>query len=235
MGLLTNSKNNNDPVYIPEPEPSSILSLRYDMKDGVAVVDDQPVLDENSNSVPIESILVGYQDFYGVIQEYPTRWIKLLQIITTKHEKLTTKRPVVRSTFIRGDARKHFQEAYRKAHCDNVNVRESIMKATFVPKKKTTQQNQSITTKPPVFTFYAPSNDLLTKIQGLNAFLGAPEVVAKLEALLEYDEGRNLVILNGSNDNSTIHEFNKNFTSLSLAGDNFVEPSMAIKPAALGF
>jgi hypothetical protein len=233
MALISSNQHNNDLVYIPDAnDPSAIPGLRLDMKDGVAVVDDQPVLDENNNSVPIECILVGSQAFYGVLQEYPTRWLKLLLITVNNHEVLKTRRPVIRSVFIRGDGRKHYLDSYRKATCDNVNITESLLKITFVPKKKQTQTNQSITTKPPAFTFIQPTGEMLKKIKQIHGFLDTPEVIERLEALLCSDEGRNVVLLTGSNDSNTIREFDKNFNQFALSGGESLNSTLALNPAA---
>jgi hypothetical protein len=233
MALISNTKHNSDLVYIPDAnDPSAIPTLRLDMKDGVAIVDDQAILDENNNSVPIECMLIGSQTFYGVLQEYPTRWLKLLIITTTNHEVLKTKRPIIRSVYIRGDGRKNYLDSYRKATCDNVNIAESIMKITFVPRKKQTQTNQTITTKPPAFNFTQPSADMLNKIKQINGFLSTPDVIERLEKLLISDEGRNLVVLTGSNDSQTIREFDKSFNQYTLSGGESLNTTLALNPAA---
>ena len=233
MALISNTKHNDDLVYIPDAkDPSAIPSLRLDMKDGVAIVDDQAVLDENNNSVPIECVLVGTQTFYGILQEYPTRWLKLLVITTTNHEVLKTKRPIIRTIFIRGDGRKHYLDSYRKATCDNVNTAESVMKITFVPKKKQTQTNQTITTKPPAFSFIQPSPEMLKRIKQINGFLTTPDVIERLEKLLVSDEGKNLIVLTGSNDSNAIREFDKNFNQYALSSGESLNTTLALNPAA---
>ena len=233
MALISNTKHNSDLVYIPDAnDPSAIPNLRLDMKDGVAIVDDQTILDENNNSVPIECMLIGTQSFYGVLQEYPTKWLKLLVITVTKHDALNSKRPIIRSVFIRGDGRKNYLDSYRKATCDNVNLVESIMKITFVPRKKQTQTNQTITTKPPAFSFIQPSPEMLKKIKQINGFLTTPDVIERLEKLLVSDEGKNLIVLTGSNDSNAIREFDKNFNQYALSSGESLNTTLALNPAA---
>ena len=233
MALISNTKHNSDIVYIPDAnDPSAIPNLRLDIKDGVAIVDDQSIIDENNNSVPIECMLIGTQAFYGVLQEYPTKWLKLLVITVTKHDVLNSKRPIIRSVFIRGDGRKNYLDSYRRATCDNVNIVESIMKITFVPRKKQTQTNQTITTKPPAFTFNQPNAEVLKKIKQINEFLNSADAIVRLEQLLVSDEGRNLVLLTGSNDTQTIREFDKNFNQYALSGGDSLNTTLALNPAS---
>ena len=106
------------------------------------------------------------------------------------------------------------------------------MKITFVPRKKQTQTNQTITTKPPAFNFTQPSADMLKKIQQINGFLGTPDVIERLEKLLISDEGRNLVVLSGSNDSQTIREFDKSFNQYALSGGESLNTTLALNPAA---
>lgn len=215
MVLFLNVNTNKSGLIIPGANSSQELLLSYNAKDGNFSFAKTDIVDELGNGLPIRAYFVGCQLFYGNYYDYVQyNFMKIAIVPVVKISALEAEVPCVYTLWLKSDSKVNIVNALRTAPTIKKSPSENT--AVFSPKvlEKTTSDGKKVKVKPLDLRFELSNKTEANNLKKYRDELTKEENIEALTALLSYNSGYNMVMLDGVNDAAIKAKFDQSI------GDN---------------